>query len=97
MIVGLRTPFARHIEDRVHRLPALFNERGDVIPLCGEPLARETTQRQKIEQISPAVLCPRCVTIARQWYASFHFVPFDAVQRQRLLDALTWDLKAALP
>lgn len=93
-LVGLRTPFSRHIENWVYRTTAEDNRRGAMIPLCGERLDLSTTKRQRLEVFSPAVICGRCIEVARRWYAASYFVPFDRVQRQRLLDALTWDLDA---
>lgn len=93
-IVGLRTPDSRHIENRVYRTAAEDNRNGTVIALCGLRLDPTKVKRQVIERISPAVLCPRCVEVARRWYAASYFVPFDSVQRRRLLDAISWDLEA---
>lgn len=94
-LVGLRTPYARHIEDRVHRHAEAARQLGEKVPLCGIHLDRTTTVRQEMALIAPAVLCPRCVEAARRWYAASYFVTFDRVQRHRLLAALTHDLKAA--
>ncbi len=93
-LIGLRTPTARHIENWVYRTAAEDNRRGAMIPLCGERLDRATTKRQKIASFSPAVLCPRCVEIARRWYASIYFVTWTSFERRRLLEALAWDLEA---
>lgn len=93
-LIGLRTPTARHIENWVYRTAAEDNRRGAMIPLCGDQLDRATTKRQKIDRFSPAVLCPRCIEIARRWYAALYFVTWDRVQRARLLEALAWDLEA---
>ncbi|MGH2936918.1 MAG: hypothetical protein ACRDPE_02225, partial [Solirubrobacterales bacterium] len=92
VLFGLRTPHARHIEDRVTKTAERERAHGEKIPLCGVYLPAGTT-RSPIEQIAPAVVCPYCVARARVWYADFYFVPFDSVQRRRLLDALSWDLE----
>lgn len=92
--VGLRTDTARHIENEVYATAAEDNRRGACIPLCGENLDPAQTKRQQIDRFSPAVLCPRCIEVARRWYAATYFVTWDSVQRLRLLDALEWDLKA---
>lgn len=93
-LIGLRTPDARHIENWVYRAAAEDNRRGARIPLCGERLDPKTAKRQRIEQFSPAVICPDCVEVAHRWYAPRYFVVWDSVQRGRLLEALSWDLAA---
>jgi hypothetical protein len=93
-LVGLRTSDARHIENWVYATAAEDNRRGAMIPLCGEQLDRATTKRQKLDRFSPAVICPRCIEVARRWYAAFHFVPWTSFERGRLLEALAWDLGA---
>lgn len=95
-LIGLRTANARHIADYLRRLSAGYNSRGVPTPLCGTFLDVRRTKAQRIDRISPAVLCPGCVAAARRWYAPSYFVPFDCVQRRRLLDALGWDLDAAV-
>jgi len=92
-LVGLRTPYARHIENRVHRLAAEFNRNGATIPFCNTFLDPMTTRRQIIDAIAPAVVCARCVATARRWYAADLFITFDCVQRWRLLAALDRDLE----
>jgi hypothetical protein len=95
-LIGLRTPTARHIENHVDRLAVkLAREWGTVSPLCRIYLDPKTTKRAVLERFSPAVICPDCIRVARQWYAACYFVPFDSVQRRRLLDAVGWDLEAA--
>jgi hypothetical protein len=93
-LIGLRTPNARHIENWVYRTAAEDNRRGAMIPLCGERLDPATTGRKKIDQFSPAVICGRCIEIARRWYADCYFVPWTSFERRRLLEALEWDLNA---
>jgi hypothetical protein len=94
-VIGLRTKLERHIADEVHRLPAEANLRGEPHPLCGVFLDARAVKKQRVDLIAPAVVCPRCVAVARRWYGWWYFVPFDSVQRRRLLDALTWDLEHA--
>jgi hypothetical protein len=93
-VLGIRTRWGdRHIADEVHRLPAEANRRGEPHALCGPSFRKEDVKGQRIEKIAPAVVCARCVEVARRWYAPDYFVTWDSVQRRRLLDALTWDLK----
>jgi len=94
-LIGLRTPTARHIENWVYRTAVEDNRRGAMIPLChGSPLDPATTKRQKVERFSPAVICGRCIEIARRWYAARYFVTWTSFERRRLLEALAWDLEA---
>lgn len=92
-LIGLRAPDARHIENWLYRTAAEDNRKGWMIPICGALLDRAKTQRQKLEQFSPAVICPDCIRVARLWYAAKYFVTWDRVQRRRLLEALEWDLQ----
>lgn len=94
-LIGLRTPHARHIENWLYRTTVEDNRRGAMIPICGEKLDRSTTKRQKLDRFAPAVICGRCIEVARRWYAACYFVPFDAFERRRLLEALAWDLDHA--
>lgn len=91
-LIGLRTPHARHIEDRVHQHAVNAAALGNKPPLCGTFLPPKTTQRQVLASFAPAVICPRCIEVARRWYAASYFVAWDRVQRSRLLAALTHDL-----
>lgn len=45
-------------------------------------------------RIPVAAVCPECVAVARRWYADFHFEPWDATARRRLLANLERDMVA---
>lgn len=86
----------RHIEDEVHGAAVrVAAEWGEVPVLCGVRVGPEGVVRKPIAQFAPAVICAGCIAVARRWYAPSYFVPFDCVQRWRLLAALDYDLEVA--
>lgn len=96
MVTIIQTTTERHIEN------VLFGGFGprSRMTLCGVWYAHEAQLNRDIHfvevgRIPTAAVCPTCVEVARRWYASNYFVPFDAVQRRRLLDNLDRDLAAA--
>lgn len=84
----IQTEHDRHVEN------VLFGgaEPGDRMALCGVYLPGQ--KGVYLEQIPPAAVCAECVAVAREWLPASWFVPFDTVQRRRLLDNLDRDLAA---
>lgn len=84
----------RHIEDEVHQAARYVAENwGEVPVLCGVRVDPYKVVRKPITEFAPAVICAGCINAARRWYAPSYFVPFDCVQRWRLLAALDYDLE----
>jgi hypothetical protein len=95
-VIGVRMKGQRHIEDEVHQAARYVAENwGEVPVLCGVRVQPDKVVRREITEFAPAVICADCIYAAREWYAASYFVPFDTVQRWRLLAALDYDLEVA--
>lgn len=91
----LQTEMERHIDNRLYPAGIEWEvNHGRRRSFCCLSLAPADFKFVRVPRIPPAAVCPECVSIARRWYSSDYFEPFDVVQRRRLLAALDRDLMA---
>lgn len=91
----LQTELERHVDNRLYPAGIAWEvNHGRRRTFCGITIAPADFKFVRVPLIPAAAVCPACVAVARRWYASYYFEPFDAVQRRRLLTVLGRDLMA---